>query len=178
MKYSQEEQNQILRKLNAGVIGKRKQGTWDAIAKKTQYSKTDILKNALKYNSKFEWEKANNPIVHAAKRFGIYEEATAHMSKRNDLTFEYCKAEAKKYNERLEFFEGNGSAYTKAQQNGFLDDICKHMTPVNVTRARGKVKWTYETCKAEAVKYNSKRDFKKGNQYAYKVSYANKWISL
>ena len=176
MKYSQEEQTKILRKLNAGVIGKRKQGTWDRIAKNIQYSKIDILKDALKYKSKFEWEKANNSIVHAARRFGIYEEATAHMSKRNNLTFEYCEAEAKKYTERKMFFDKSASAYTKAQQAGWLDDICKHMASVSVTRARGKTKWTFETCKAEAAKYNSRSAFQKGNQPAYKVSRQNKWM--
>ena len=176
MKYSQEEQDKILRKLNAGVIGKRKQGNWDQMAKVTQYSKKDILKDALKFKTKWEWEKSNNPIVHAAKRMSVYEEATAHMSKRNSRTFEFCEFEAKKYTERLRFFEGNASAYIKAQQNGWLDDICKHMKPVSVTRSRGKVKWTYETCKTEAAKYDTRNKFQLGNQPAYKVSRVNKWL--
>ena len=174
-KYSQEEQDQLLRKVNAGVVGKRKQGTWDRISKNIKYSKKDIL-NALKYKSKFEWEKANNPIILSAKRFGIYEEATAHMSKLNILTYDFCKAEAKKYNERKKFFDGNSSVYIKAQQNGWLDDICKHMLPVSVTRSRGKVKWIYETCKVEATKYNTRNNFQLGSQPAYKVSRVNKWL--
>ena len=175
-KYSQEEQDQILSKLNAGVIGKRKQGVWDTIAKKTQYSKTDILKDALKYKSKWEWEQASNPVVHAAKRFGIYEKATTHMKERNELTYEFCEAEAKKYNERLRFFEGNPSAYTKAQRSGWLDNICKHMLPVSITRSRDKIKWTYDTCKTEAAKYKTRNEFQKVNQRAYKVSRMNKWL--
>jgi hypothetical protein len=174
--YSQEEQDQILNKLNSGVIGKRKQGTWDYMAKKTQYSKTDILKDALKYESKWEWEQANNPMVHAAKRFGIYEKATSHMLTRNELTYEFCEAEAKKYTERLKFSEGNSSAYIKALQNGWLDDICKHMLPVSITRSRGKIKWTYDTCKEEAAKYHTRNEFQLNNQRAYKVSRMNKWL--
>lgn len=176
MSYTQEDLDKALNNLKSGVLGTRKQGTWDFVAKQTQYTKKDILKDALKYESKFEWEQANNPMVHAAKRFKIYEQATAHMSKRNELTYDFCKAEAKKYNERLRFFEGNASAYTKAHQNGWLDDICKHMLPVSVTRSRGKVKWTYETCKAEAKKYNTRNNFQLGNQRAYKVSCQNKWM--
>jgi hypothetical protein len=175
-KYSQEEQDQILNRLNSGVIGKRKQGTWDYIAKKTLYSKTDILKDALKYESKWEWEKASNPVVLAAKRFGIYEKATAHMKTRNELTYEFCEAEAKKYTERIRFFEGNPSAYTKAQRSGWLDSICNHMLPVSITRSRDKIKWTYDTCKIEAAKYKTRNEFQKGNQRAYKVSRINKWL--
>jgi hypothetical protein len=176
MKYSQEEQDQILRRINAGVIGKRKDGTWDKITQMIKYSKADILKDALKYNSKFEWEKANNPIILSAKRFGIYEEATSHMSKRNELTYDYCKQTAKKYTERKIFFDKDASAYIKAQRNGWLDDICKHMTPVSVTRSRGKVKWTYETCKTEASKYDKRNEFQRGSQRAYKISCKNKWM--
>ena len=48
-KYSQEEQDQILRKINAGVIGKRKQGNWDQMAKVTTITKKQCIEEAKKY---------------------------------------------------------------------------------------------------------------------------------
>ena len=39
-----------------------------------------------------------------------------------------------------------------------------------------KIKWTYEKCKAESVKYIDRIDFKKHNIVAYNVSKKNKWI--
>ena len=43
----------------------------------------------------------------------------------------------------------------------------------------GKVylKWTYEKCKEESKKYNSKMDFKNGSNGAYWASIKNKWIN-
>ena len=38
------------------------------------------------------------------------------------------------------------------------------------------VKWNYETCKEEALKYKDRCEFKKNNIVAYNVSYRNKWI--
>ena len=40
-----------------------------------------------------------------------------------------------------------------------------------------KLKWTYEKCKEEAKKYNSKEEFKKSNQSAYNSSRKHGWIN-
>lgn len=55
------------------------------------------------------------------------------IAKRNkmvgrDLTFELLKEIALKYKTRGEFQFGDASAYTTARINGFLSEICKHMT--------------------------------------------------
>ena len=39
-----------------------------------------------------------------------------------------------------------------------------------------KILWTRESCKEEAQKYNSRNEFKKNNESAYKASLKNKWI--
>ena len=39
-----------------------------------------------------------------------------------------------------------------------------------------KVKWTYEACKEEALKYSSRKAFQKGNGSAYKVTIKNNWL--
>ena len=39
-----------------------------------------------------------------------------------------------------------------------------------------KLKWTYEACKKEALKYNSKRDLRKHNNGCYKACYRNGWL--
>ena len=36
--------------------------------------------------------------------------------------------------------------------------------------------WTYERCKEEALKYESRSDFKRKNNYAYISSRKNKWL--
>ena len=39
-----------------------------------------------------------------------------------------------------------------------------------------KLRWTYEACKKEALKYNSKRDLRKHNNGCYKACYRNGWL--
>lgn len=157
-----------LQKVLSEMVGKTpNSGAWTV---------SRVLQDALQYKTIWEWEQASNPAVHAAKRLGIKEQATAHMSKKNKLTFEYCKSEAAKYNMRKRFFEGNSSAYTKAQQKGWLDEICQHMEPISYTRAYTKIKWTYDTCKKEAAKYSTRNQFQLGSQRAYKVSCQNSWM--
>lgn len=45
---------------------------------------------------------------------------------------------------------------------------------LNISKAGGlgggKIKWTYDTLKIEALKYNSRNDFKKGSSSAYKIA--------
>lgn len=45
-------------------------------------------------------------------------------------TKETCQVEAMKYNTRFEFQKWSNGAYVKARKNGWLDDICSHMTTV------------------------------------------------
>ena len=39
-----------------------------------------------------------------------------------------------------------------------------------------KIRWTYEKCKDEALKYNSRSEFKKNASRAYVISRKNKWL--
>jgi len=43
---------------------------------------------------------------------------------------EACRKEASKYNSNAEFARNNSGAYSAARINGWLDDICSHMTSV------------------------------------------------
>lgn len=75
-KYSQEEQDQILRKLNAGVIGTRKQGTWDTMSGNIIWDEKLVLKEAKKYKLKDDFQKANPGAWSFAKRNNLFEKMT------------------------------------------------------------------------------------------------------
>lgn len=83
-------------------------------------------------------------------------------------TKEKCKNEAKKYKSRNEFHIKNGSAYTSARLNKWLDEICEHMSKRNI--------WTMENCKNEALKYSNRCDFSKKSKSAYMASLNNNWL--
>lgn len=80
---------------------------------------------------------------------------------------EKCYNEAKKYKTRTEFAKKNGSAYSAARKNGWLDDY---------TWFDNRLVWTRESCYNEAKKYQSKIQFKHGANGAYQAALKNGWM--
>ena len=74
--------------------------------------------------------------------------------------------EAKKYSSKEEFKEKNLTAFLMSYRYGFnekMDWLVKQ-------KQHKKGYWTYETIEKEAFKYNTKTDFFKGNQTAYRAA--------
>lgn len=85
---------------------------------------------ALKYNTRYEFQKGSRQAHAAAQRQGILENICKHMvtAKREVYwTRERIEAEAIKYKKRSAFAKGSGGAYNAARKNGWLDEICLHM---------------------------------------------------
>ena len=81
-------------------------------------------------------------------------------------TKERCQEEAIKYIFRGEFKNKSRGAYDKSQKNGWLDEICSHMTFKN----KSSDYWTKERCYEESLKYNNKKDFRNKSRNAYEIS--------
>ena len=86
--------------------------------------------------------------------------------------FDLCKAEASKYNTRSDFVKYSCSAYHRALQDGFLDQICTHMK----SRRKPYRFWSKEECHKVALLYNTKADFKREEQSAYSLALKRRWI--
>lgn len=168
MKYSQEEQDKILRKLNAGVIGKRKQGNWDQMAKVTTRTKSDVLKSALKYNKKSDWEAAEQTMYTAAQKYGWIKECTTHMTDGfRDWTKELVE---ETLNDNLKSY----GAYIQKYEN--LAAL-KRLGMVDIVRSKFgvyKPKVTLEYAREEALKHNTRKEFNKANDRVYQWAYRNK----
>jgi hypothetical protein len=99
------------------------------------YTKEQVLADAKRYQTYPEWRK-NSPIFQIAIKNGWLDECKAHMLSEFEVrskaklvwTKEKVAELAKKYKSRSEFKSANSSAYTRARLNGWLDDICAHMT--------------------------------------------------
>jgi hypothetical protein len=87
-------------------------------------------------------------------------------------TKEACQAEAKKYNSRSEFYKNSASAYGKALERKWLNEICAHMTCLT----KPNNYWTKERCKQEALKYKKRTEFESGSGSAYNKALKKKWI--
>lgn len=79
---------------------------------------------------------------------------------------ENMMAEAKKYHTKEEFQKGNLSAFLAAHRYGYIDD----MDWLVKQKQHKKKYWTYKHIEEEALKYNTKTEFFKGSQTAYRAA--------
>ena len=139
---------------------------------KVKWTDEAIFEEAKKYSSKEEFRKGNSSAYSIAYKKGIIDKVCSHMhtlqKKRNYWTFEQCQKAALKYQNKVEFKTYDGSAYSTAVRNGWIELICTHMK-----RPTPKIKWTYEKLAEEAKKYNSKKDFKLFSHSAYVTAVRN-----
>jgi len=170
-KYSQKEQEQILRKLNEGIIGKRKQGTWDRIVKKTIFSKKSVLEIAKKYNTLQEFRVNSNGAFQYAERYNFLDELNLERKFNTDRNFESVKESAKQYNSRYEFQLGDMPSYSKAQANGWLDEVCLHMVDK-------KIEYTFEMCKEIASQYSGRTEWATKHQNSYAKALRQEWVDI
>ena len=86
--------------------------------------------------------------------------------------FNKCAEEALKYKTRTTFFKGSSGAYDAAWSNGWLDEICSHMT----LQQNPKGYWTKERCRDEAGNYPTRTAFQQGSVSASNASWKNGWL--
>ena len=132
------------------------------------HTKESLRLEALKYNSRFEFQKGNIGAYGAAKKRGkeFFDSICSHMKPKHAThTEESLRAEALKYNSKSEFGKSNKSAYNAALRKGqeFFNSICSHMEQLRTTH-------TEESLREEALKYNSKSEFERANDGAYQAA--------
>ena len=143
---------------------------------KGYWTKARCAEEALKYDTLTAFRKGASTAYQAAHRNKWLDDICDHMTStqkpKGYWTKQRCKAEALKYETRSSFAKGSKSAYHAAQQAGWLDDICDHMT----SRTKPSGYWTKQRCKAEALKYETRIAFQKGSNSAYNAAQKNKWL--
>jgi hypothetical protein len=84
-----------------------------------------------------------------------------------------CSELARAYSSRVDFKRGHDGAYQAAAKNGWLDEICRHMTPtLELT-----TKWTLDACRAVAAGYSDRTKFKVERPGAYRVAMQKDWLA-
>lgn len=87
-------------------------------------------------------------------------------------TFEKCADLARKYSTKTDFSRAHRSVYTTAHRNGWLDQICEHMTPLQ----KPKGYWTKARCISAARKFKTRHEFQKGCISAYITAHREGWL--
>lgn len=94
------------------------------------------------------------------------------------LKSEDCIARALDFKTRSEFAHGDNPAYNALWRRGLLDQACSHM---KISEKYSQVRWTPEDVFAEALKYQSRAEFKRecsgGHGYALANGYLDQCCS-
>ena len=86
--------------------------------------------------------------------------------------FEKCKMVALKCTTFTEFYKNFGGAYNAAKRNEWFDVVTSHI----VLTKKPKNYWNFERCKNEALKYQTKNDFRKKSNSAYQIEKRKKVV--
>lgn len=86
-------------------------------------------------------------------------------------TKEKCQEVALLCKTKTEFSKFS-SVYNSSRNNGWLNEICSHMT----IKHKPRNYWTKEKCQEESLKYNIKQDFKLNSVSAHNSSKRNGWL--
>jgi len=153
----------ILNKTSAGSLG----------GNILKWNKKLCKIEALKYNTKSEFQKAVPGCYKRCRIEGWLNKFTVHMVNGKIIwTKEKCLEEYKKYNSYSEYFK-KSTSYNATRKFGLLDEICDYF---GVKRQYHRNFWTKEKCKNEALKYESKNKFNINSKSAYHSAKINGWL--
>ena len=92
---------------------------------------------AAKFNTRNDFRRGASAAYQAARKRGLLDQICSHMAP-SKTGKKWNKAavalEASKYSHRSDFENGSSGAYDAALKNGWLDEVCWHMSP----KPRGK----------------------------------------
>ena len=141
------------------------------------WTKDECAAIAKKHNKRSEMIKCDLQAYNAARKYGWLDEICTHMRpckkhvERSYWTKERCQERALLYSHRTDFKNGDGSAYATAVRNGWLNEICVHMT-----KPTPKVRWTKEECHKVALKYQTASEFRKHDRSVYVTALLKGWL--
>lgn len=143
---------------------------------KRYWSIEKCREEALKYDTRRQFEKNSHRAYQAAYKYGWMDEVCSHMKhlkKPNGYwTKEKCHEEALKYTSRTDFSQKSPTPYGIALRNGWRDEICSHM----VLKQNPGGYWTKEKCHEEALKYDIRGIFHQNSTSAYDAARRNGWL--
>jgi hypothetical protein len=132
--------------------------------------------DALKYNTRTEWQYQKGSSYNSARRNGWVDECCKHMEMliRPDgyWTLEACIEEALKYNTISKWQKNGKSSYIISHKNGWMKECTGHMK--ELMKPDGY--WTLERCKESASKYMSRMEWSRNVGGAYAIARKNGWL--
>lgn len=139
-------------------------------------TKEECHKEALKYQSRVEFCKNSSKHYHKAAREKWIDDICSHMVRKckpnGYWTKERCAEAALECHTRSEFYDNHHTAATTAAKNGWMDDICSHMTKP----ATPYKYWTKERVLEEFKKSRKMTDVKYRHPSAYRAAQRDNYL--
>jgi hypothetical protein len=165
-------------------------GWWDEIASHiiydgpTIWTDEEVLKICYQFNSMGNLQKKYSGVAkylyrnpHIKEEMDIYWARCYEQKKKDSLPKkEDCHQKALNFTNKTDFRKSYYGLYEHASRNGWIDEICSHMFKKGSNY--GNLKWTYEKCKEESLKYQYKCDLSAAAKGCYSSIKNNKWDEL
>ena len=164
--------------LAAYKYGYMNEMTWLVTKKQRPKGYWAVMKNVIyeakKYKTKKEFRENNITAYRASLKYNWIDNIKWPTNKKSNGFASVPKGywknkenvfnEAKKYTSKDEFKEKNLTAFLAAYKYGYMNE----MTWLVTKKQKPKGYWNYKNIENEALKYETKTDFFKGNQTAYR----------
>ena len=155
------------------LINKVKGGSIGGIA--TKWDRNNCYKEALKYTKRMDFY-VNSPSAWVSARKNNWIRDYFWLNKPNKPkgywnNYDNCYKAAKECNSKVEFEKKYLRGYTISRKMGWIKDYYWFKRPSSHNK-----KWTEETCRKEAMKYATKKDFREKSIGAYQVAVNNGYI--
>ena len=147
------------------------------IKKPNGYWNLDRCKeSALKFTTKSAWHKGEGGAFDLAFKSGWVDECCGHMEnlhKPNGYwNLDTCKESALKFTTRSEWMKGEGSAYSIAATNKWVDECCGHMEEIQKPNGY----WNLDRCKESALKFTARHEWKSGEGAGHSAALKKGWL--
>lgn len=141
----------------------------------TRWTLEMCMEDALKHNTKSEWQNSGTSGYQIASRNGWLELCCKHMIEKKRpnglMTLEYCIKESKKYNTPEELRKNDIGLSSKIISEKWQDECYDHMTRKTKINAL-----TFEECLEDALKYRTPTEWKKySSRIYYYVMHRKEW---
>ena len=128
--------------------------------------------SASKFKTRTDWQKKDSGSYAYALKKGWIEECCVGMvvlKRKHSLAS--CKEIASKFKTRTEWQKKDSGSYDFAKRNKLLDKCCENMTKtIRIS------KYTLQSCKESASKFQSRISWKKSDTKSYNSACKNNWI--
>jgi predicted GIY-YIG superfamily endonuclease len=155
----------ILNRMKPGGVGSRPE----------KWSYEEVKELTARYKTVKRFKAAHPSAYIVAHRKGWWPDLSRHMTRAIDhgkWTFDAVSIEARKYSTRKHFQDSSPGAYSRASKNGWLNVICEHMK----RQFRPANYWTFEVVAEEAKRFETRKKFQEGAEYAYQKAYREGWL--